>query len=383
MKIKQILFSIIALVACIGSLTGCDSKPEVKVSGKTVKIGFIAPFSGEDEEWGHNGLLGNKTALEMQPYLLQGDKPEMIIADDQNKPELTRKVLKKLVEVDQVSAILILSGSEAVLAAAELADYYKTPILALLATHPDVTNNDYISQLVFDDITQGTVGALYVMDEMFIDHVAVFKDPTDPHSSFLADEFTRKFEEIGGVVEKVTIAKEKNDYSGILQRLYEMNLDFLYLPLDADQVIEIEKMTRKIDWNPQVMVSDGLISAILLQFEDDLKYMDGMLATDIYSTILPKTDYGKSARNIFKQSFDAPRTTFTGLACEGTSILLAAMDKCSDSSDRDCINKMLRNTEDFTGLFGKIQINQNGKAERPIFINIIDDKNQKFVVKVY
>jgi len=44
---------------------------------------------------------------------------------------------------------------------------------------------------------------------------------------------------------------------------------------------------------------------------------------------------------------------------------------------------MLRNTEEFDGLLGKIAIRDNGKAERPILVNVIEDQKMKFLVKVY
>ena len=44
---------------------------------------------------------------------------------------------------------------------------------------------------------------------------------------------------------------------------------------------------------------------------------------------------------------------------------------------------MLRNTQELDGLLGKIAIHDNGKAERPIFVNIIKDQKMEFLVKVH
>ncbi len=65
------------------------------------------------------------------------------------------------------------------------------------------------------------------------------------------------------------------------------------------------------------------------------------------------------------------------------SILLQAMDHCGDSSDRACINRMIRDSKDFIGIFDKIRVNRNGKTTRPVYINTIDGKDLKFKVKVY
>ena len=136
------LIRLLAVFAVSVLLIGCEPEEVHLKSGKVVKIGVIAPFSGPEKAWGENGLLGIKTALELKPYLLNGDKPELILEDDKNDPELTVKALHKLATEDQVSAILIFSDSEAVLAVVEEAEEYKIPILALIATHPEISGGE-------------------------------------------------------------------------------------------------------------------------------------------------------------------------------------------------------------------------------------------------
>ena len=121
----------------------------------------------------------------------------------------------------------------------------------------------------------------------------------------------------------------------------------------------------------------------MLQHQESLDLINGFFIPGPYSTSFPSTKYGVRVKNIFETSFDAVVTTGTGLASEGTSLLLAAMDRCEDSSDRACINTALRSTHDFIGIKGKIEIHENGKAERPIFINVIKNSKLNFVVKVY
>jgi hypothetical protein len=44
---------------------------------------------------------------------------------------------------------------------------------------------------------------------------------------------------------------------------------------------------------------------------------------------------------------------------------------------------MIHDTSDFEGYMGKISIKSNGKAVRPLIVNIIKNGHMKFVVKVY
>ena len=379
MKSLLLLICSIFIIAA----AGCENDVQPISTGKPVKVGVIGPLSGPDKEWGENGLAGIKTALKLQPLLENGSKIELVIKDDQNNPGLTRQALAKLAE-EGVSSILIISGSESVLDLAEVSDSYKIPILALIATHPDIIkDNNYISQLLFDDDFQASVAALYVRDELMIDEVGVFIDDQNPHSFYLAKEFIRNFESTGGISERISVSRNKDAFTERLKRLQNKDLKLLYLPLDADHVVAIARILDEIGYHPVIMGSDGLQATILLQYPASLHLVNGMLATDPYANGMPNTDYGKKATKLFQQGFDTPGTVIVAAGCEGTSIIISAINRCQNKVDSSCINRMLRNTSDFVGLFSKISIKENGESERPIFLNSIDGSQLKFVVKIY
>jgi branched-chain amino acid transport system substrate-binding protein len=365
-------------------LCGCQEAKDVyEPSGKVVKIGFVAPLSGENQAWGDNSLFGAKAALALQPFLLNGDRPEIVIVDDQNDPEKTRRAVKKLVEKEGVSAILLGSGSDTVLGVTNLIESYKVPSIALLATHPEITSGEYTAELSFDDSLQATVAALYVMDEMIVDRVTVFVDPLKKHSVSLADIFSKKFIEAGGQIETIEFPSNVSELEPILIDLKAKGEQLLYLPLRASEVVKIEKASRELGYDPKVMLSDGVLSRILLDHDDDLSLVEGMLATDMYSNVSLTEEYGKKLDGVYDASFTEPKTTYTALGAEGLSIFLAAMDRCGDSSDTDCINRNVHTTNNFVGVNSKITINRKGKTERPIYINTITNKKLVFNVMVY
>jgi branched-chain amino acid transport system substrate-binding protein len=115
------------------------------------------------------------------------------------------------------------------------------------------------------------------------------------------------------------------------------------------------------------------------QHSEELDLVNGMLATDFFAHGMPLTTFGKKAR----ESFKGEPTVFAGLGIEAYAIMLNAMNHCSDPADRECINKQIRSTTNFTGIVGKITIGPNGKAQRPLCINSIKGGRSKFIVKVY
>jgi branched-chain amino acid transport system substrate-binding protein len=362
-------------------LAGCDQKLAIEPSGKTIKVGIIAPFSGPDDAKGKEGLKGLETAMQLQPYLQNGDRIELVEENDKDDPALTVKLLKKLVEKDKVSAIITFSSSSPVLAMAKIADDYKTPILAALATHPDITkNNGFISQLCFDDDFQGTVAALFVRDELLIDKVAVFSNPGSAYSSHLASEFERKFKSIGGeITDTIFLTEETGELSKIIKSVHDNTPELLYLPISAKDVIRIIREVQELGWNPKIMGSDGLISTMLAEHKEEVDLVEDMLATEFFAYRVPFTPFGQKARDKYKSTL----TTYWGLGVEGYAILLNALNRCSDPEDRECLNNQIRSTTNFIGIMSKITITPNGKAQRPLFINSIQDGQSKFIVKVY
>ncbi|MFT5730687.1 MAG: branched-chain amino acid transport system substrate-binding protein [Desulforhopalus sp.] len=383
MKTYSLLF--IIFVASVSMLvTGCEKAEGVVMTENTVKIGVIGPMSGSDGKWGQSCLEGIKTALKLQPTLDNGSLIKIIVEDDQNQPILAQKALLKLIEDDAVSCVIIMSNSEVVLTLIELAETLKTPIFAVTSTHPGIIkNNNYISQLLFDDHFQASVASLYVRDELLAERVGVVIDEKNPHSEYLARQFIRKFTSSGGICVELSVNNRNEELSSSLKSLQIQKINFLYVPLDAEHVITIARLLQQADYHPVMMGSDGLQAMILLQYPEALSLVNGMLATDPYSSTISPTNYGKKIQSQFQKKFSTPGTVLAAQGAEGTAIVLSAINRCLEQSDRSCINQMLRSTKDFVGFMGKISIDENGKAERPIFINTVDNSKLRSVVKVY
>ena len=373
------------LICIVFWLGGCDQKPAITPSGKTIKVGIIAPFSGSDHAKGKEGLKGMQTAMQLQPYLQNGHRIELVAENDKDDPALTVKLLKKLVNEVKVSAIITFSSTSPVLAMAKVADEYRTPILAALATHPDTTkHNGFISQLCFDDDFQGTVAAVFVRDDLLIDKVAVFSNPGSVYSSHLAAKFESKFKSIGGeITETVSVTEETGDISKVIKSVHDNTPELLYLPISAKDLVRIVREVRKLDWKPKMMGSDGLISTMLAQHNNEIDLVDGMLATDFFAHGIPLTPFGKRARDKVREKYKSTSTSYAALGVEAYSILLNAMNRCNDPADRECINNQIRSTTNFTGIIGSITIGSNGKAQRPLTINSIRGGRSKFIFKVY
>jgi branched-chain amino acid transport system substrate-binding protein len=367
--------------------SACDRQKEIQASGKIIKLGIIAPFSGEDKAKGLDGIKGLKTAMAISPLAGNGDKIELIIEDDRNRPELTLSALHRLVTEQQVSAIILMSTSASALAIRAAANELQIPVLAMLATHPDVTKgSDYISQLCFDNVAQGTVAALFVMDELLLNKAAVFTNPESKNSTTLATEFINKYQSVGGVINNTVLVQAGVDYRKKLEDLRDNDTELLYLPLKAKSLIQIVKVAEEMDWHPEIMGSDGLVATVITDYQEDAKHLQGFYAIDFFSNnenLIENISFAQKLSDFYNSSYQDKGTSYTALGVESYMVVQNAMNRCQDPGNKICINRQLRNTRNFAGLTGKITINEEGKASRPIIVNTIKNGEMKFLVKVY
>lgn len=381
---------IAALLVIIGSaywFLEHEQQPIIQASGKKIKVGVIAPLTGMNMSRGRSGLKGIEIAMQLQPYLDNGDAIELVTIDDQGVPEQAITALKTLSETHKVAAILILSGSDSVLAVGKNADSFKTPVLALTASHPDITkHSSWVSQFNFDDKFQATVAALFIRDELLFDNVAILTQSDNAHFWYLAKEFSNQFTAVDGwVSDIIDLTGDGNNYVEILESIRSKGVDLLYLPVGVEHIFQIQKALEIIEWNPEIMASSGLMASVIEQQTYPLSLVDGMLATDTFHNDMDLTDFGERLKKkIISLGFTKQDiVTHSLLGMEGYALLASAMNQCEDSSNRDCINSRIRWTVRFEGIMGYITIDGDGKAHRPLIINELKDGKMNFKIKVY
>lgn len=382
------IYYLLILFISIFILCGCERQTLVPPSGKAIRIGFIGPFTGPAGAQGRETIKGIRTAIQIQPLLNNGDAIEVIVENDNDDPELTEKVLRKLAHEDNVSAVLLASSSNAALHAASIADSIEIPVIALQATHPEVTKSDgFMNQLCFDDNFQGLVAALFVADELLIEKVTVFTDTEDQHSSYLANEFVRKFKSVDGeITGLVSVNTGQLDYEKILKNAQERGSQALYLPLAEKYVVEIVQAVQEIGWTVDMMGSDGLVASIKNQYSEFLPEMEGLHVTDFYGSRKESrsyTPYARKLAKVFNSLYTGDPSTFTAMGAEAYGILYAALDRCVDPNNRECINRMIRSTDNFDGVMGHISIGPDGKATRPLVVSKINNGEPEIVVSVH
>jgi branched-chain amino acid transport system substrate-binding protein len=377
--IKILIFSIIALPL----LNGCGDKTETKPNNNSVKIGIIVPLEGKDSAMGDEAIKGLKILQKAAPLTSDGTKIELVYKDNRSDPNLTLKRYKELALNKEIKAIVVIAESTTLLKIADIADGYRTPTLNMFATHPGISKKSrYISSICFNNTHQGQVAALYIRDDLLLDRAAIFYDQENPYSATLSREFKKKFKSIEGEVVdmlpgNLTGEKLKKE----LELLRNEKTDVLYMTQNINNVFEVLKEVKKMNWDVIMMSRDGLLSRIKSKHKEMIRLADGLLTTDHFSNSMPLSDLGTEIVEKYIDNIDGV-TNFAALSGEGYLLLKHSLEQCADTFEKECINANMRNVDQFKGFTGDFDISK-GNAMRPVIISRIKKGKMIFIVKIY
>ncbi|MDH3918501.1 MAG: ABC transporter substrate-binding protein, partial [Rhodospirillales bacterium] len=131
-------------------------------AGETVKIGFNAPLTGFAAADGNSAKIGAELAVDQANAAggIDGREIELVVYDDQAKPDQAVPIANKLIGRDGVKIGISGSYSGATRAAATVYQNAGIPYISAYAVHPDITRaGDYVFRTSFVGEVQGRAGA--------------------------------------------------------------------------------------------------------------------------------------------------------------------------------------------------------------------------------
>src|SRR6478735_290925 len=110
-------------------------------AGDTIKVGVYGDLTGQTSSFGQSTKNGIQLAVDEINAAggVNGKKIELVIEDDQGRPEQAKTVVQKLISQDKVQAVLGEVASTNSLAAAPVAQEAKIPMISPSSTNPKVT----------------------------------------------------------------------------------------------------------------------------------------------------------------------------------------------------------------------------------------------------
>ena len=343
----------------------------------TIKLGVAGPHSGDLAPYG----LPSKEAAEMvvadanAKGGINGKKIELMIMDDQCKPELATNVATKLVS-EGVNIVVGHVCSGATKAAMGIYKGAKIIAISPSATNPPLTKSkeypNFYRTIAADD-DQAMLAASFATDQLKAKKVAIVHDKGDYGKGFA--DFCKEAVEKGGKAKVVMyegIQPGAIDYSAVIQKLRSEGADVLifggYHPEASKLLSMMSKKKIKVPFiGPDGLKGDGFLK------------IAGKDAEGVYATgpmDVTKFPLNAKARNEYKAKYGKEPGTFFDQAYAATLAALNAI-KVAGSTDYDALGKALKTSMVDTSV-GKIKFDAKGDAEGVGF-SVYQVKNGAFV----
>lgn len=370
----SLIVSILASIACVqkGGTGGTGD------TGDTIKVGVYGDLTGQTSSFGQSTKNGIELAVEEINNAggVVGKKIQLIVEDDQGRPEQAKTVVSKLINQDKVQAVLGEVASTNSLAAAPVAQEAKIPMITPSSTNPKVTEvGDYISRVCFIDPFQGAVMAKFAANTLKAKTAAILGDVNSDYSKGLTQFFETEFTKLGGkVVAKEAYTQTDPDFKGQLTKIRNLNPDVIYIPGYYGQVGIIAKQARELDMNMPLLGGDGWDSPELWKLGGAA--LKNSYISNHYSAENPAPEIQNFVK-AFKAKFGVEPDSLAALAYDAAKVLADAI-KRAGGTDSTKLKDAINTTKDFPGVTGKITLDASRNAVKPAVVLELDPVAGKF-----
>jgi len=333
---KQILtLALVVLMAF--SFAGCQKEDE------TIKIGTIMPISGPISTYGITTRDGVQLAIDEinEAGGVLGKQIELIVEDNKLDAGETVTAFKKLVDQDEVVALVGALASSMTLSIVDLAQENMIPMITPTSTNDTVTSaGDYIFRACYSDSFQGAVVAKFAKEDLSAMKGAILFDVANDYSVGLAKNFTEKFEELGGtIVASESYATGDKDFNAQLTKIKTTEPDVLFLPDYYSTVALIEKQVDALGFDIPMLGADGWDTIT------ENGGGDGLIGSYFSNHYSPEADDADVQNFVskYREAFGETPNALAALGYDAAQILVAAIAEAG-STDPEAIRDAMAKT---------------------------------------
>ncbi len=318
-----------------------------------IKLGFIAPLTGEASSIGLNNRAAAELAVEEVNAAggINGRKIEMVYEDGKCAPTDATNAANKLMNVDKVVAIDGAICSSETAAFAPTAMQNKVIVISPGSSAPSLSNTGkYFFRTYPSDAYQGKFAAEYAYNVLKVRKVAVLYHITD-WGTGLKDKFVARFQELGGEITSVEgQPQESRDYRTSLTKVKDANADLIYMPLYPDGATVAIKQYHDFGMQMPIYGGDTFADPKLQ------KNIKGLASNVIYSEVVTPANAEFASKMKAKTNSDQVGIA-SPQAYDNVKILAAAIAQVGTDPDKlaDAIRAM-----HFQGVSGDVSFDKNG-----------------------
>lgn len=354
----------------------------------TIRIGFNIPLTGDIPKVGESSKLAAemlKSDINGKGGLKVGAKSyqlEFIYEDNEAKAEAAVTTALKLIEKDEVLAMVGPNSSKQAVPAGQVADDNQTVMISPWSTNPDTTRDrPWVFRAAFLDPFQGPVAVNFAVEQFKAKTAAVIYDLSNDYSKGLAEIFRDEFEKKmgkGSIKAFESHGTKDQDFSAQLTKIIAAKPDFIFIPDNYNQVALIVKQAHQLGWKKPFMGSDAWGSAELMTLcGDDCK---GLFFSTHYAAA-GATGATREFIDRYRKQYGYIPDDVAALTWDATRIVLQAIQETGGltgklKADRKAIREAMAGIKSFAGITGNMKFDAQGDPIKCAVVVKISDKGE-------
>lgn len=378
------MMSAFAFTACSGgsdsasTASNGDSSAQASGAAKTgeeIKIGGLAPLTGDVSVYGIAACNGAKLAVEEANA--DGMNISFDCLDEKGDPNEATNAYDKLVANGVVGIVGDVTSKPSI-AVAQVAAQDNMPMISGTATADEVTSaGPNVFRACFTDPFQGEVMAKYAAEKLGLKKAAILYNNADDYSEGLMKSFESTASTVGlEIVAKESYTGGDVDFKSQLTKIKGSGADCLFVPVYYQDVAQIAAQAKEVGVNVQLLGADGWEGVIKQLGENGTASVDGAYFCCQFSTSSEDqkvVDFVKA----YKEAYGEEPSQFAALGYDAMMIMIDSI-KTAGSTDKQAIIDAMKSIE-YTGLTGKITFDENGTPDKAATITTIENGEYKVV----
>lgn len=269
---KKKLLSIFMIIMLAFAMTACgDNGNGDGDSSETIKLGVIAPLTGESSIYGEM-LLQTVTLLAEQTNEaggVLGREIEVFSYDNRDDTVETTNAARKAIQNDGVCAFIGTDSSATTISLVDVASENEVPVITSIASNTKVTMTDsgevrpWAFRACLCDPQSGAILGKYAVNECNYKKIAVIYDIGSDFSIGVAAQFKENVEAAGGqIVAEEAYNTGDVDYRAVLTTIKESgDFDALYIVAGYyKQIGLIANQARELGIKQPFLTTEGAMS---------------------------------------------------------------------------------------------------------------------------
>jgi branched-chain amino acid transport system substrate-binding protein len=347
-----------------------------------VKIGVIAEMTGDMAAVGaackQAAQLAATEVNDAGGLEIKGVKHPIVLCIEDNacKSEQSASAAFKLINQQEVVAIVGPNASRFAIPASEVAESSQTILITPWSTNPKTTRDattgepkQYVFRACFIDPFQGRVLARFVMEHLKLTRAAVLFDVASEYNKGIAEVFQKEFTGLGGkIVAYETYTTSDRDFSAQLTKIKDTAPDIIFLPNYYSEVPLQIQQAKRLGMAVPFIGSDSWGDPELL------KLGGADLEGYYFSTHYSVDNASPVATNFiqkYSSTYNAAPSDVAALTYDAMGLVFKAIQQAG-SSDRQAIRDALSVLPEYQGVTGdmKFQADSRDPVKSAVILQI-------------